>query len=250
MKVHPVTILIVGLFFLSLQVDAQENSPTPGKQSAMSFKTSDSADVPYLLYLPKNYQTDGEQKFGLMLFLHGRGESNGPLSLVAKWGPPKFAARGDQLPWIIVSPQCPKGDRWSSEVQQNRLTELLNSVIEDHHVDEGRVFLTGLSMGGYGSWTMATNQPNRFAAVAPICGGGNPEQAEKLSDVPIWVFHGDQDKAVPFEKSVKMVEAIKAVGGTKIRFTTMENIGHNCWSAAYATPGLYQWMEKQAKNKE
>jgi predicted peptidase len=97
---------------------------------------------------------------------------------------------------------------------------------------------------------MATKQPNRFAAVAPICGGGDPTQAEKLKDVPIWVFHGDQDKPVPFEKSVKMVEAIKNAGSTKIRFTTMENIGHNCWSATYATPELYQWMEGQAKERE
>lgn len=249
MKLQPIAIFVAGLFLVNLQIKAQENQPAPGKQVEMSFKTSDDADVPYLLYLPKDYRADGEQKFGLMLFLHGRGESNGPLSLVAKWGPPKFAARGDELPWIVVSPQCPRSDRWSSETQQSRVTELLDSIIKDYNVDEGRIFLTGLSMGGYGSWTMATNQPNRFAAVAPICGGGDPEQADKLRDVPIWVFHGDQDKPVPFEKSVKMVEAIKAAGGTKIRFTTMENIGHNCWSAAYATPELYQWMERQAKQK-
>jgi len=113
MKLQSITILVVGILFLNLQTIAQENVPTPGKQIEMSFKTSDGANVPYLLYLPKNYQAEGGKQFGLMLFLHGRGESNGPLSLVAKWGPPKFAARGDELPWIIVSPQCPKSDRWS-----------------------------------------------------------------------------------------------------------------------------------------
>ena len=246
MKLKPTAIFIIGLLFLNLHVNAQENKPTPGKQVEMSFTTSDGTEVPYLFYLPKEYQADAEQKFGLMLFLHGRGESKGPLSLVAKWGPPKFAARGDELAWIIVSPQCPKSDRWASETQQTRVTELLDSIIHNHNVDEGRIFLTGLSMGGYGTWTMAANQPNRFAAVAPICGGGDPEQAEKLKDVPIWVFHGDQDRPVPFEKSVKMVEAIMKAGGTKIRFTSLENVGHNCWSAAYATPELYQWMEKQA----
>ena len=246
MKLKPFAMFIIGLFFLNLPVNAQENKPTPGKQVEMSVTTNDGAEVPYLLYLPKDYQAESEQKFGLMLFLHGRGESNGPLSLVAKWGPPKFAERGDKLPWIIVSPQCPKADRWSSETQQTRVTELLDSIIKNYNVDEGRIFLTGLSMGGYGTWTMAANQPNRFAAVAPICGGGDPEQAEKLKDVPIWVFHGDQDRPVPFEKSVEMVEAIKKAGGTKIRFTSLEYVGHNCWSAAYATPELYQWMEKQA----
>ena len=249
MKPRTIGILIVGLFLLNSQAIAQDTVAIPGKQVEMSFQTSDGADVPYLLYLPKDYQADGEKKFGLMYFLHGRGESNGPLSLVAKWGPPKFAARGDDLPWIVVSPQCPKSDNWSSDTQQTRLTELLHATIKNYNIDEGRVFLTGLSMGGYGSWTMATHHPELFAAVAPVCGGGDPNQAEKLKDVPIWVFHGDQDRAVPFERSVKMVEAIKNAGGEKIRFTTLEYIGHNCWSAAYATPELYQWMEQQAKQK-
>ncbi len=250
MKLHPIAILIVGLIFLNLQVCAQEIVPSPGKQVEMSFAAADAAEVPYLLYLPRDYRDDGERNYGLMLFLHGRGESNGPLSVVAKWGPPRFAARGDELPWILVSPQCPKGDEWSSETQQMRVTELLDAVVNRFNVDEGRVFLTGLSMGGYGSWTMAANQPSRFAAVAPICGGGDTGNSEKLKELPIWVFHGDQDKAVPFEKSVEMVEAIQAAGGTRVRFTTMEHIGHNCWSAAYATPELYQWMENQAQKKD
>lgn len=247
MKFQLATTLFLSIFLLGLKINAQESTPVPGKQIEMSFKASDMTDVPYLIYLPKDYQSDGDKQFGLMFFLHGRGESNGPLSLVAKWGPPRFAARGDSMPWIIVSPQCPKDDRWSSDTQQNRLTELLETVIKKYNVDEGQVFLTGLSMGGYGSWTMACRHPDRFAAVAPVCGGGDPEQAEKLKDIPIWVFHGDRDRAVPFERSVQMVDAIKKIGGTKVRFTTLENIGHNCWSAAYATPELYQWMERQAK---
>jgi predicted peptidase len=104
-------------------------------------------------------------------------------------------------------------------------------------------------MGGFGSWGLAAKHPKRFAAVAPICGGGSPEDARKLVDVPIWAFHGDQDKAVPFEKSVEMVEAIKKAGGTKILFTTLEHIGHNCWSAAYATPQLYEWFDVGGHSK-
>lgn len=228
---------------------AQSSVDKPGQQVEAVFESSDGAKVPYLIYLPKNYSADSDQEFALLYFLHGRGESNGPLSLVAKWGPPKFAARGDDLPYIVVSPQCPRSDRWSSETQQKRLTELLDAITKQYRVNQESIFLTGLSMGGYGTWTMATNSPGRFAAVAPICGGGDPAKAANLVDVPIWVFHGDQDKPVPFEKSVKMVDAIKTAGGTKIRFTTMENVGHNCWSAAYATPELYQWMNAQVKDK-
>ncbi|MGI9496044.1 MAG: prolyl oligopeptidase family serine peptidase [Mariniblastus sp.] len=227
---------------------AQSSEGQPGQQIEAVFESSDGAKVPYLIYLPKNYSTESDQEFALLYFLHGRGESNGPLSLVAKWGPPKFAARGDDLPYIIVSPQCPRSDRWSSDTQQKRLTELLDAITNRYRVNEDSIFLTGLSMGGYGTWTMATNSPARFAAVAPICGGGDPAKAANLVDVPIWVFHGDQDKPVPFEKSVKMVDAIKEAGGTQVRFTTMENVGHNCWSAAYATPELYQWMRAQVKD--
>lgn len=213
----------------------------PGKQVELKFTTSDSATVDYLLYLPKDY--DGDQdKLPLVFFLHGRGESYGPPSLVAKWGPPRFAAEGDELPYILVSPQCPGDDSWSKSTQQTRLVELLDSIVNSYKVDTNRVYLTGLSMGGYGSWRMAADHPDRFAAVVPVCGGGNPDDAEKLKNIPIWVFHGDQDGAVPFARSVEMVDAIKQAGGESIRFTTLEHIGHNCWSATYATPELYSWM--------
>ncbi len=246
-KTTPLLAFFLGVCLLQ-GAHAQEQLPVAGQQVEMAFQTSDDATVPYLLYLPENFQADGDQKYQLLFFLHGRGESNGPLSLVAKWGPPKFAARGDSLPYVLVSPQCPRTDNWSSETQQKQLTELLDDVVKRYNIDEGKIYLTGLSMGGYGSWTMAAKHPKRFAAVAPVCGGGDPANAETLKDIPIWVFHGDRDRAVPFQKSVDMVDAIRAAGGTKIRFTSLEYIGHNCWSATYATPELYQWMESQTRN--
>lgn len=104
-------------------------------------------------------------------------------------------------------------------------------------------------MGGYGSWRLAADHPERFAAVVPVCGGGKPEDAEKLKALPIWVFHGDQDSAVPIKRSIEMVDAIKAAGSDKIRFTTLEHVGHNSWSAAYATPELYEWMLKHTNKR-
>ena len=186
--------LIVGVVSMS-DADAQNAAePEKGKQVEMSFKTSDGAEVGYLLYLPANYDPAGETKAPLMLFLHGRGESNGPLSLVAKWGPPKKAAAGEALPYVMVSPQCPRDDYWNKESQLNRLTELLDHVTSKYVVNEKKMYLTGLSMGGYGSWALAAKHPTKFAAVMPICGGGKPEFAEKLKDVPIWAWHGDQDE--------------------------------------------------------
>jgi predicted peptidase len=221
--------------------------PTPGKQVEMAFETSESGPIEYLLYLPDDY--DEKDKLPLMLFLHGRGESNGPLSLVAKWGPPRFVARGDTMPYVMVSPQCPKTDNWTSSTQQQKLIELLDSVVESLKVDKDRIYLTGLSMGGFGSWKLAASHPKRFAAVAPICGGTSGKHAESLKDVPIWAFHGDNDRVVPIKRTIDIVDAIKAAGGTSVRFTTLEGIGHNSWSSAYATPDLYRWMNKQRLNQ-
>ena len=230
-----------------LSSDCLAEEPSPGKQVEQTYQTSDGASVPYLLYLPKDYEA--EKKSPLILFLHGRGESYGPLSLVAKWGPPRFAARGDELPYVLVSPQCPGNDSWNKPTQQKRLLELLDHIEKTYSIDDQHVCLTGLSMGGYGSWRLAADHPERFSCAVPICGGGDPADADKLKDLPIWVFHGDQDGAVPFQRSVDMVEAINKAGGTKLRFTSMEHIGHNCWSAAYATPELFQWISQQTNTR-
>jgi len=235
---------LVGAF--SPLVQAQEKKAAAGTQVEQSLKVSDALTIPYLLALPKDYGKEAGKKWPVILFLHGRGESNGPLSIVAKWGPPRFAARGDDFPYIVISPQCPRETDWKDPEQQAGVLAVLDDTLAKYDCDPARIYLTGLSMGGYGSWSLAAKHPKRFAAVAPICGGGNPEDAGKLAEVPIWAFHGDQDKAVPFERSVQMVEAIKKAGGQKIRFTSLEEVGHNCWSAAYATPELYQWFDKHA----
>ena len=221
-----------------------QDAPAPGRQVEQSMSHS-AGDVGYLMYLPPGYNEDTNEKWPIVLFLHGRGESNGPLSLVAKWGPPRFAERGDELPYILVSPQCPREGRWSDETRQAQLVQLMDDVSQRYRVDADRVYLTGSSMGGYGSWTLATSHPRRFAAAVPICGGGNPERAGQLTRLPLWVFHGDRDTAVPFEKSTEMVEAIQQAGGTNVRFTSLEHVGHNCWSSAYAMPELYSWLLKQ-----
>ena len=238
-------LLVVSIFVVATTCFADE--PSPGKQVEQKLELKDGGTVDYLMYLPDDY--DGETAMPMMLFLHGRGESFGPLSLVAKWGPPRIAARGDKLKFILISPQCPKADRWENDTQQKVLLELLEHVQAKYKVDTDRVYLTGLSLGGYGSWRLAGDHPKRFAAVAPICGAGDPSKAANLASLPIWVFHGDRDTAVPFQKSVEMVEAIKKAGGSKVRFTSLETMGHNSWSAAYATPELYSWFAKQRASK-
>lgn len=226
-------------------VGVQGAEPSPGQQVEQSFRTKDSADVRYLLYLPDNY-SPAKDRLPVMLFLHGRGESDGPLSVVAKWGPPLLATRGEKFPFILVSPQCPREDSWSSATQQARLTELLDSMIEKYNADKNRVYLSGLSMGGSGSWRMAADHPERFAAVVPICGRGDLKDAAKFKDLPLWVFVGDQDRV--FQSNIDMAEAIKKAGSKASRITTLENIGHNSWSAAYASPDLYTWLNQQTRS--
>ena len=238
-------LIFTALLAALAMVTNKSAEPAPGKQVEQQFKSGEKT-VPYLLYLPKDYAS--KEKWPLMLFLHGRGESDGPLSIVAKWGPPRLAQRGENLPYIIVSPQCPpRPESWSQPGQQELLVKLLEEISAKYKVDADRVYLTGLSMGGYGSWRLAADHPERFAAVVPICGGGNPEDAKKLAGLPIWVWHGTEDTAVPLSRSEQMVDAIKAAGGEKIRFTVLEHIGHNSWESAYATPDLYQWLDKQSR---
>ena len=229
---------------LVLTVSALADDPSPGKQVEQSLTTSDGAKVPYLLYLPKEYSATGA-KVPFMLFLHGRGESDGPLSVVAKWGPPMRLASGEHLKYVVVSPQCPKESFWSKDDQQPRLLELIAHIKKTYAIDDDRIYLTGLSMGGFGSWRLAAEHPEMFAAVAPVCGAGDPKNGAKLAKLPIWAWHGTDDKSVPFAKSVEMVEAIKAAGGTKVRFTSLEHIGHFSWQAAYESNDLYDWFDKQ-----
>jgi len=231
---------------------ASAEGPSPGRQVEQVLNVGASNSISYLLYLPKDYDTK-PGKWPLMLFLHGRGESDGPLSAVKKWGPPRFIDHGADFDFIIASPQCPpKPASWSEPDEQALLVALLDHLGKSLHVDEDRLYLTGLSMGGFGSWRLAADHPDWFAAVVPICGGGDPKDAEKLKWLPIWVWHGLADNTVPVKKSIEMVDAIKRAGSSTIRLTTLEGIGHVSWQAAYASPDLYLWLEQQtaSKNRE
>jgi len=224
------------------------DAPAAGKQveQKLALGKDNQPDCGYQLFLPEGYG-QADKQWPMILFLHGRGESYGPLSLVKKWGPPKICDQDPKYPYIVVSPQCPGKESWSRERQQDILVKLLDHIVSTYRVDPARIYLTGLSMGGYGSWRLAADHPHRFAAVVPVCGGGNPQDADKLKTLPIWVFHGDQDRAVPFERSVQMVDAIRKAGGTTIRFTSYEGFGHNCWTATYATPDMYKWLNRQKR---
>jgi predicted peptidase len=200
----------------------------------------------YLLFLPEDYGADPNRRWPLILFLHGAGERGDDLELVKRHGIPKIVERQKDFPFITVSPQCPKGSWWTAEIEA--LSALLDKIEESYAVDVDRIYLTGLSMGGYGTWHLAMAHPDRFAAIAPICGGGDPEKACVLKDVPVWVFHGAKDPVVPLEESESMVQALKACGG-KVRFTIYPDAEHDSWTQTYDNPELYKWFLRHTRRR-
>lgn len=192
----------------------------------------------YLIALPEGYEAEPERRWPLVVFLHGAGERGDDLAKVGVHGPPKRVAEGESFPLIVVAPQCPADEWWTDQP----VLELIDDLEERYRVDASRIYLTGLSMGGYGTWHFAAAAPHRFAAVAPICGGGVPYQMRRIPHLPVWAFHGDEDRAVPLEESVRLVEALKRHGNEQARLTVYEGVGHDSWTETYENPELYDWL--------
>jgi len=196
----------------------------------------------YLLYLPEDSST--AKPWPLVLFLHGAGERGADLELVKKHGIPKLVAAGKAFPFIAVSPQCPPDIWWDTEV----LAALLDDLAARYPVDPDRVYVTGLSMGGFGTWELLARYPDRFAAAAPICGGGIPHLAKRFTHVPVWAFHGAKDPVVPLRESQEMVDALKA-GGADVQFTVYPDAQHDSWTETYDNPAFYQWLLSHKRQK-
>lgn len=205
-------------------------------------RTGQQVPYRYAITLPPNYEASPDARWPLILFLHGSGERGHDLEQVLVHGPAKEAKAGRAMPFVIVSPQCPPRQSWNVRL----LRGLLDEVKAKYRVDPDRVHLTGLSMGGYGSWSLAIAHPDEFAALVPICGGGDPLDAARLRDLPTWIVHGAKDEAVYPIDSYRMVDALRQVGG-RVRFTLYPDAGHDSWTATYANPQLYDWMLQQRR---
>jgi predicted peptidase len=201
----------------------------------------------YWLGLPPEYDTEPNHRWPLLVFLHGAGERGEDLKLVLKHGPPKLIAAGRTLPMIVAAPQCPAGEWWENTRQILAVRALVDELLRTLRVEPNRVYLTGLSMGGYGTWRLAAEYPELWAAIVPICGGGRWFYADRLRHIPTWVFHGAKDPVVPLRESEVMVEAIRKAGGT-VRFTVFPEAGHDAWTAAYDDPALYEWLLQHSRS--
>lgn len=198
----------------------------------------------YQLFLPRGYLSSDDARWPLLIFLHGAGERGSDLDLVKLHGPPKIVGDRPGFPFVTVSPQLPADEEnWDAAI----LDAMLDLFVERLRVDPDRIYLTGLSRGGYGVFDWATARPERFAAIAAVCGGGDIAAASRLKDLPVWAFHGDGDDVVPLSESIDMVTAIRACGGDP-RLTVYPATGHDSWTPTYEDPALYQWLLEQRRS--
>ena len=252
---------------------AQENQNPAGVEQAVvdryeakaiTVSSPDGAHtLQYRILPPANVEPG--KKYPLVIFLHGSGERGEDNIAQLKYFPSWISEpeMRQQYPAYIIAPQLPSGRRWATynwrednPAYGENLTPELSAVLAvlnyesaANPIDTDRVYLTGLSMGGYGSWELAATHPEHFAAVAPVCGAADNNQVQGLLDLPIWTWHGDADRSVPVERSREIVAAIKEAGGTNIRYTELPGVGHDSWTPAYSrTDGLVPWLFQQQRN--
>jgi poly(3-hydroxybutyrate) depolymerase len=238
----PMEIQFRDILIQPLPTPTAQNSAPPGFH--LRTISTDQGDRKYAVYVPEGY--DGSKAFPVILFLHGAGErgDDGITPAQVGLGPAIFNRQGG-IPAIVVFPQARR--TWSAgSADSNAALKALDHVLNTYKTDRNRVILTGLSMGGHGSWDLATAQPDRFAAVVPICGPGEPEAADRLKGLPVWTFCGDSDRDETVLNLRTMVEALRREGATA-RLTEYRGVGHNSWDRAYNNPELVEWMLAQRR---
>ncbi len=234
------------LLFLSFAVStALADQPAPS-QSSKSFEGQVTLAVKYdyLLSLPQGYEADTTKRWPLVVFLHGSGERGSQVEQVMRHGPPKLIAAGKSIPAIVISPQCQPGQIWNPHA----VHALTKHVMESHHVDADRVYLTGLSMGGFGTWETAMEYPQTYAALVPICGGAGVRfvMAEKIKHIPVWIFHGEKDTVVEPAFSKRMNEVLIKLGAQP-KLTLYPQAGHDAWTATYDNQEMWDWLFQQKR---
>lgn len=200
-------------------------------------------DYPYLLYLPKEY-SKCEKKFPLIIYLGGGSQNGNDLSKLKSYGIPYYIEQGHEYECIIASPQCPTAKYWTSE---NWFDSLFEKLTTDYRIDISRVYVTGISNGGYGTWQIAMDYPDKFAAIAPLCGGVNDSEIEKISllkNLPVWAFHGTADDMISINETERVVSILEPYGNVK--FTRLLNEGHGI-QYLYEDNAILEWLLQHHK---
>ncbi|XZE53233.1 prolyl oligopeptidase family serine peptidase [Planctomycetaceae bacterium SH139] len=260
-------IMVAAMLWLAVSGEGQDGvrEVNADWQDALSKEsiTAGENKLNYRLYQPPvKAGEDSATPYPLVLFLHGAGERGVDNEAQLKHGVSEFMRRQGEYPCFLVVPQCPTQQRWvernwseatgedTFEEAPSAPMELALAVVEElvkqKRVDPKRLYVTGLSMGGYGTWYAAGFKGSPFAAAAPICGGGDPLWAERYRELPLWAFHGDADGAVPVARSREMIAAIKQAGGQP-KYTEYPGVGHDSWTRTYQDDAFHQWLFSQAK---
>jgi predicted peptidase len=251
--------IVVSAFSFVLTSCAMARDPLPLEK--LVFKDNAGKTVSYQLMKPE--KIDPDKKYPLVVFLHGAGERGNDNEAQVVHGVPQFASREnrEKYPCFLIAPQCPPAAKWAEvdwsanshtipkEVSEpGRLTLLLiETLLKEQPIDPKRIYITGLSMGGYGTWDLIARRPDLFAAAAPVCGGADEATAEKIKQIPLWVFHGGKDGAVKPQRSRNMITALEKVGA-KPKYTEYPEVGHDSWNPAYKDPEFYKWLFAQKRD--
>jgi predicted peptidase len=233
-------LIALGLFCLGVISDASEGGAIPTGFLDKVYKGRGDAPAKYVVFIPHEY--DGTRAFPVILYLHGAGltGTDGREQVKGSLGE-AIRKREKTFPFIVVFPQSHEGSWKADSSDGKRALAILDDVLKSYAVDAKRVYLTGVSMGGEGTWSLAAAHPDRWAAIVPLCGGGDPRTAAKIKDIPCWCFHGDADQP---EQSRAMIRALKRAGGRPL-YHEYPGVGHNCWDLTYAMPDLYEWLVQQ-----
>lgn len=260
-------VLLTGI--LSVAFSNRESSIVNRKSRPTGFinraATVDRTTYRYQVYVPAEWTP--KRKWPVILFLHGAGERGEDGLIQTEVGIGTALRRyAERFPCVVVFPQCRRGVWWSDARMERQAMKALEQSIQEFKGDERRLYLTGISMGGYGTWRLASRHPGTFAALAPVCGGVRPpatvslppEQhppadpygamAASIGKTPVWLFHGAADPVVPVSESRKMVEALKASGG-EVRYSEYEDVRHNSWDRAYSDPELPTWLLSKVRRQ-
>ena len=252
MEIAIKTKLLVCGFFFTIFITAcggaytsiPEN--TPGQHERIySGDEKTAAGMKYLLYLPRDYGKV-DYKWPVIIYLHGASVRGNNISKIKRYGLPWVVEHEKDFPFIVISPQCRSGKNW---LDADKIIALLDEVASQYPVDPERVYATGVSLGGHGTWNLAQKYPDRIAAIAPLCGRNDTAWAENLKNMPVWVFHGDRDRVCPFRYSRDMVEALKNLGNEP-KFTVYHGGGHDIVTRTYSNDELYMWFLSQRKKTD
>ncbi|HVJ44874.1 MAG TPA: prolyl oligopeptidase family serine peptidase [Luteolibacter sp.] len=248
---------LITTLFMSLALKVSAADPT-----AEQWKAPNGIDIPYRLAVPEKVEPG--KTYPLILFLHGAGERGDDNTKHLKHGIRPILENAAKLgePCFLIAPQCP-AELWWADLDDKKLRlkdatapnprlEAVLALVDDfsksHPVDLKRLYITGISMGGFGTWFILGQHPDKFAAALPICGGGDPapEIVSKFKDVPVWTFHGDKDPTVPVAATLDLVAALEKAGG-KPKLTVYPGVQHDSWTQTYADPEPLRWLLSQRK---